>query len=102
MNKEQFGTALVSAVLSSFEYAYTRHARGESLESILIDHDIVSAGSNIKEPVVKLHRKAIRSACEAVDAGVPLNEAGAFLYKQMRDRIDQFVKEHGHESHFNS
>jgi hypothetical protein len=91
MSKENFGNALIAALLSSFEYAYARHSRGESLESIMIDHDIVSAGSDIQEPIVKLHRKAIRSACQAFDAGVAMAEGKAFLYKRMKAMVAEHI-----------
>jgi len=87
LSKEEFGKALIEAVLESFRAAYLRHRRGESLESILILHDIVAAGSDVDPTIVRLHQRAIKSACAAVDNDVEHGEASRYLRKQMEARF---------------
>lgn len=91
MTNAQLADKLMRVVLLSFRHAYEKHAAGESLDAILIEHDIVAAGSDVAKPIVELHQRAIRSACAAVDARVPLPVALAYTIKGMERRVQQML-----------
>lgn len=93
MKSLDFAELLINAVLASFVHAYEKHAAGDSLDAILIQHDIVAAGSNVAKPIVDLHRRAIKSACAAHEAGVPLPQAAAYVMKGMVQRVNQMLAE---------
>lgn len=67
---------MVDALMCSFDHAFRLHALdGQSEAEILITHDIVAAGSNMSPAVINAHRKVIKTAVEAVDAGVSFSLA---------------------------
>jgi len=88
-----FGDRLVKSLLRVFTDAYQLHAGGATETELLIQHDIFAAASNYHQTVIEGHRKAIRSAIAAVDKGVPLDQAVAYLETQLRDRMAEIVKE---------
>jgi hypothetical protein len=69
---KQLGT-YINEILNSFKHAYRQHARGQSETAIFIQFDIWAAGNPLKlsDERIKAHRAAVKSAVEAVDAGVP-------------------------------
>ena len=90
---EIFGQKLLESVLHCFQDAYVSHARGASKDAILIHHDIFAAASDQKKEIIAAHRSAILSAIDAVDAGVPLPEAHAFMRKRLTARLGQMLDE---------
>jgi hypothetical protein len=84
-----FADALVKACLESFDYAYTLHQHGQSVDSLLIYHDIIAAARDTDPKILRLHQRAIRSACEAFDAGVPLQHAHVIV----RWRMEKWIKQ---------
>jgi hypothetical protein len=89
---KDFGERLVQSILQCFEYAYKLHAKGESEEGLLIQHDIVAAVSDVAPAIKKAHRRAVQSAVKAVDAGVPLPEARAYMMKLLTQKLDELLK----------
>lgn len=91
LSTEQACQLMVNALMYSFDHAYMLHAiDGETETMILITHDIVAAGtSNMSEAVVNAHRKVIKTACAAVDAGVP----HAAAHESMRASLTQQAQE---------
>jgi hypothetical protein len=88
-----FGERLIKSLLTVFTDAYGLHANGATETELLIEHDIVAAASNHHPSIIQGHRKALRSAVIAVDQGVPLPEARAFLEKQLRTRLQKLLDE---------
>jgi hypothetical protein len=88
---EKFGKELIGQIMESFEHAYRLHKRGESLDAILIRHDIMAAYAGVDKVIISAHQRAIRSAVNAVDQRVPLELAKSFLLAQMNLRLHHLV-----------
>ena len=85
----------IGEILTSFEHAYTRHARGESEQSLLIQFDIWAAGNplNLSKDRLKAHRAALKSGVEAVDAGVPFIAARARMKIELADLVAEHIND---------
>jgi hypothetical protein len=88
---QRFGLSLIAELCQTFEFAYTAHQRGKSELELLIPHDIIAAGTDTDPVIVSAHRKAIRSAVDAFDKGVPMAMARAYMEKQLRAKLQTML-----------
>jgi len=91
MKDRQAGELFIKQVLGSFTVAYCSHASGTSLDALLIQHDIIAAGSDVPPSIMKAHQRAVQSACEACDKKVPLPIARAALDKSLRLQLEDML-----------
>ena len=87
---KDFGERLTKSLLTVFTDAYQLHANGVSETELLIQHDIFAAASDHHDTIKDGHRKAILSAIAAVDEGVPLPLARAYLEVQLQRKIQSY------------
>jgi hypothetical protein len=91
--RREYGEALLESIMQTFESAYRDHAmRGLSEEALLITHDIFAAAWEGDPRTPESHRKAIRSACNACDSGVPLAEARAYMRVKLQRKLEALLK----------
>ena len=88
---QRFGLSLIAELCQTFEFAYVAHGRGKTELELLIPHDIIAAGTNTDPVIVSAHRKAILSAIDAFDKGVPMEMARAYMEKQLRARLQKMI-----------
>jgi hypothetical protein len=91
--KRNSGHGLADELLQSFTEAYRWRVKGRSLDAILIYHDIIAAASDFPDVIVNAHRCAIRSACEAFDAGVPFNAARSIMWIRLHSQVETLLNE---------
>ena len=84
-----FSERLVKSLLSVFTDAYKLHAQGVTETELLIQHDIFAAASDHHKTIKDGHRKALLAAVAAVDDGVPLPLARAYLEVQLRNKCNE-------------
>jgi len=87
-NTDDDAERFIRQVLGSFTVAYQSHAAGQSLDEMLIAHDIIAVGSDVPKSIMTAHRRAIQSACEAYDKRVPLPMGRAALYSFLREQLE--------------
>lgn len=94
MTKQQerkAGEMFIRDVLMSFTYAYRQHQRGTSVDELLISHDIIAAGSDAPESMVRAHRCAVLQACDACDHHVSLEIGRDMLLLHLRKQLHEML-----------
>ena len=91
MKDREAGEQFIRQVLGSFTVAYQSHAAGQSVDEMLIFHDIIAVGGNVPESIMKAHRRAITSACEAYDKRVPLDVGRFALHQHLRTQLEDML-----------
>lgn len=93
ISRDEACQLMVNALMMSFDHAFRLHALdGVTETEMLIQHDIVAAGSsNMSEPVVNAHRKVIKAAVEAVDLHVPFSVAHEALRLSLTKQAQELL-----------
>jgi hypothetical protein len=90
----EFAERLIKSLLTVFADAYQSHANGATETELLINHDIFAAAAMDTHPTIKEgHRRAIQSAVHAVDHGVSLPNAQAYLETTLRRKLKELLDE---------
>jgi hypothetical protein len=88
---EEFADDLKRLIMHIFFFSYFAHANGMSETELIIDYDIEAAYNNTDMHVQNSCRRTIKSACDAVDEGVPYNDAHGYLNEQLDNRIKRLL-----------
>lgn len=88
------GKQAVADAMTTFNAAYQWRARGQSLEAILIQHDIIAAGRDIPKVMQGVHQRMIKEACAAYEANWPLPQARVRVMSVLLEALDYAMVRH--------